>query len=58
MIFNTFMAYDYHQRQVKEVLDTLTGEEKIECFSGVFENEYITILKIDDEQYKWTQEVI
>lgn len=58
MIFNTFMAYDYHQRQVKEVLDTLTGEEKIECYSGTFENEYITILKVDDEEYKWIQEVI
>jgi len=54
VVFNSFMAYDFHQRQVKEVLDTLTGEEKIECYSGTFADEFITILKVDDEEYKFS----
>jgi len=51
---NSFVAYDFHQSKVKQVLDTLTGEEKIECYSGTFGDEFITILKINDEEYKFT----
>ncbi|CAH0148404.1 hypothetical protein SRABI13_00463 [Erwinia aphidicola] len=54
MTFNSFMAYDFHQGKVKQVLDTLTGEEKIECYSGIFGDEFITILKVNDEEYKFS----
>lgn len=53
-----FQAYILHQHKVKHITDSLTGDESITLYNGCIDKMYVTILKVDDREYKWTQEVI
>lgn len=48
-----FECWSQQQFEIQQIVKTLKGDEKVEVYSGVADNDiYFSILKIDGEHYK------
>lgn len=48
-----FQAWQANQRKVDKIAKELTGDEKIEVYSGCYDKAYVTILKVNDQHLKF-----